>query len=124
MTGVALERAGSAPAVDEAVFSQLVADLGAQHIGEVCRLYLDNAAAGIDAVRQALDSGDAEGAADAAHRLKSASGFLGATRLVELCAAVEAGSPPGNPADALIAELCRTADDLDVLVGRVAGAAP
>jgi HPt (histidine-containing phosphotransfer) domain-containing protein len=119
---VALERAGSAPAVDEAVFSQLVADLGAEHIGEVCRVYLETAASGVDAVRRALDSGDAEGAADAAHRLKSASGFLGATRLAGLCAAVEAGSPPGNPGDALAAELRRTAEDLGVLVDRVAGA--
>jgi HPt (histidine-containing phosphotransfer) domain-containing protein len=124
MTAVALERAGSAPAVDEAVFSQLVADLGAQHIAEVCRLYLENAAAGVDAVRRALDSGDVEGAADAAHRLKSASGFLGATRLADLCAAVEAGWPPPNPGDELVAELRRAAADLDVLVGRVAGAGP
>jgi HPt (histidine-containing phosphotransfer) domain-containing protein len=124
MARVAPERAGSAPAVDEAVFSRLVVDLGAQHIGEVCRLYLENAASGIDAVRRALDAGDADGAAQAAHRLKSASGFLGATRLADLCAAVEGGSPPGNPGDALVAELRRASQDLDLLVGRVAGAGP
>jgi len=124
MTRVALEHAGSAPAVDEAVFSKLAADLGAQHIGEVCRLYLENAASGIDAVRRALDSGDADGAAEAAHRLKSASGFLGARRLADLCAAVEGGSPPENPGDALVAELRRTSEDLEMLVGRVAGAGP
>ena len=122
MTRVALERARSAPGVDEAVFAQLVADLGAQHIEEVCRLFLENAAAGIGAIRQALDAGDTKGAAEAAHRLKSASGFLGATRLADLCAAVEAGSSAGDPADALAAELRRTSDDLRVLVGRVAGA--
>jgi HPt (histidine-containing phosphotransfer) domain-containing protein len=124
MTCVALERARSAPAVDEAVFLQLVADLGAQHIAEVCRVFLENAASGIDAVSRALDAGDARRAADAAHRLKSASGFLGATRLAGLCAAVEAGSDPRDPADALAAELRRTTDDLDVLVERVAGAGP
>ena len=122
MTRVALERARSAPTVDEAVFSQLVADLGAQHIEEVCRVFLATAASGIDAVRRALDSADATGAADAAHRLKSASGFLGATRLADLCAAVEAGSTAGNPGDDLAAELRRTSDDLLALVKRVAGA--
>jgi HPt (histidine-containing phosphotransfer) domain-containing protein len=124
MTRVAPERAGSAPAVDEAAFSQLVADLGAEHIGEVCRLYLEHAASEIDAVTRALDSGDGERAAEAAHRLKSASGFLGAARLADLCAAVEAGSPAGNPAEALVAELRRTAVDLGVLVDRATGAIP
>lgn len=102
------------------MFSHLVADLGAEHIDEVCRLFLENAALGVAAVRQALDAGDQNGAAEAAHRLKSASGFLGATRLAGLCAAIEAGSPAGG--DALAAELRRTTDDLHTLVGRVAGA--
>lgn len=124
MTRVALERARSAPAVDEAVFSQLVADLGTQHIEAVCRLFLDNAASGIDAVRRALDAGDAAAAAEAAHQLKSASGFLGATRLADLCAAVEAGATARNPGRALTAELRRTSDDLLGLVARVAGAGP
>jgi HPt (histidine-containing phosphotransfer) domain-containing protein len=104
------------------VFDRLVTDLGAQHIGEVCRLFLENAAREVDAVRQALDAGDAAGAADAAHRLKSASGFLGATRLAQLCATVEAGSPARNAAAALAAELRRTSADFDVLVGRLARA--
>ena len=104
------------------MFSQLVADLGAEHIEEVCRLFLENAALGVDAVRQALASGDGEGAAQAAHRLKSASGFVGATGLADLCAAVEAGAPAPNPADAMAAELRRASDDFGVLVGRVAGA--
>ena len=122
MTRVPLERARSAPAVDEAVFSRLVADLGAQHIEGVCRVFLEHAASGIDAVRHALDSHDPERAAEAAHRLKSASGFLGATGLANLCAAVEAGSPDQNAGEALAAELRRTSEDLVLLVGRVAGA--
>lgn len=104
------------------MFDRLVTDLGAQHIGKVCRVFLENAAAGVDAVRQALGAGDAAGAADAAHRLKSSSGFLGATGLAELCADVEAGSPAPDTGDALAAELRRASEDLEVLVGRVAGA--
>lgn len=104
------------------MFSQLVTDLGAEHIEEVCRLFLENAASGVDAIRQALDSHDAKGAAEAAHRLKSASGFMGATQLADLCAAVEAESPAGNPGEVLAAELRRTSDDLDALVERLAAA--
>lgn len=122
MTRVDPERPRSAPAVNGAVFSQLVADLGAEHIAEVCRVFLENAASEVDGVRQALDADDAKGAAEAAHRLKSASGFLGATRLAQLCAAVEAGSPAADPGEALAAELQRTSDDLQALVGRMAGA--
>ena len=102
------------------MFDRLVADLGAQHIGEVCRVFLENATAEVNAVRQALGAGDAAGAADAAHRLKSSSGFLGATGLAELCDDVQAGSPAGDTGDALAAELRRASADLDVLLGRLA----
>lgn len=123
MTRVAPEGAGPGPAVDEAVFAQLVADLGAEHIGEVCQVFLRNAASGIEDVRTALDADDLAAAAQAAHRLKSASGFLGAVRLAELCAAVEAG-PAGEAAQGLHDELQRTSVDLGLLVGRVAPAGP
>ena len=119
---MAPERARSAPAVDEAVFSELVADLGAEHIDGVCRVFLANAASGVAAVRQAVEAHDAKAAALAAHRLKSASGFIGATRLAALCAAVESGEAAGNPSEALAVELRRASGDLHVLVGRVAGA--
>ena len=108
------------PAVDEAVFAQLVAALGAEHVAKICQLFLENAESGIHAVRQALDSDDALAAADAAHRLKSASGFIGAARLAALCASVEAGTPPGDTGEAMVAELQRTSVDLDLLVGRIA----
>lgn len=102
------------------MFSRLVADLGAEHIEEVSRLFLENAALCVNAVRRSLDAGDAQGAAKAAHRLKSSSGFIGATTLVDLCTEVESGS--GDRGDALAAELHRTSAELDALVGRVAGA--
>lgn len=124
MTRVAPEGAGRGPAVDEAVFAQLVADLGAEHIGEVCEVFLRNAASGVEAVRTALDADDVAAAADAAHRLKSASGFLGAVRLAGLCAAVEAGHAGGGAAEVLSNELQRTSVDLGLLVGRVAPTGP
>ena len=122
MTRVAPERARSAAAVDEAVFLRLAADLGTEHIEEVCLVFLENAALGVDAVRQALDAEDAKGAAEAAHKLRSGSGFMGATRLADLCAAVEGGSPAANSGEALVVELRRTSEALHLLLGRVAGA--
>jgi len=110
------------PAVDEAVFANLAADLGAGHIDEVSRVFLDNASVAVDRVRACLASGDLSGAARAAHGLKSASGFMGATGLVSLCAAVEAGAPPAGAGELLTAELVRTAGDLNLLVKRMCGA--
>ena len=104
------------------MFFRLVDDLGAEHIEEVCRVFLENATLGIAAVRRALDAGDGSGAAEAAHGLKSSSGFLGASRLAGLCAAIEAGTPAAHPGDALAEELRRISDELHVLVGCVAGA--
>ncbi|HWI03924.1 MAG TPA: Hpt domain-containing protein, partial [Acidimicrobiales bacterium] len=68
----------------------------------------------------AVDSDNVAAAAEAAHRLKSASGFLGAVGLAGLCAAVEAGDAAGDPGEALTAELRRTSDSLDLLVERIA----
>lgn len=120
MTRVAPDGAGPTSAVDETVFSQLVADLGPEHIGEVCQVFLQNATAGVQAVRTALDADDTAAAADAAHRLKSASGFLGAVRLASLCAALEDGYAAGDPVETLTEELRRTSADLGILVARVA----
>jgi HPt (histidine-containing phosphotransfer) domain-containing protein len=83
-------------------------------------LFLGNAALGIDAIHRALDADDTVAAADAAHRLKSASGFLGASRLASLCAEIEAGAASEDVEEALTVELRRTAADLEVLVGRIA----
>jgi HPt (histidine-containing phosphotransfer) domain-containing protein len=83
-------------------------------------LFLGNAALGIDAIHRALDADDTVAAADAAHRLKSASGFLGASRLARLCSEIEAGAARAHVGEALTVELRRTAADLDVLVGRMA----
>ncbi len=80
----------SGPVIDDVVFDRLVADLGAEHIQGVCRVFLANAATGIDAVAVALAAGDVAEVAHATHRLKSSSGFLGARRLVALCADIEA----------------------------------
>jgi len=79
----------AAPRVDRAVVGQLVTDLGAGPVVDVCDVFLADGRAGLDAIRSACASGDAGTAAGTAHRLKSASGFLGAPRVAALCAEIE-----------------------------------
>jgi HPt (histidine-containing phosphotransfer) domain-containing protein len=105
--------------VDEGVLAQLAVDLGPRHVEEICRLFLENATREVRAVSQALDAGDPERAALSAHRLKSASGFVGANGLVDLCAEVESGAATRDLGDLLSDELERTAAELNVSVGRL-----
>jgi HPt (histidine-containing phosphotransfer) domain-containing protein len=102
------------------VLVQLVVDLGREHTEEICRLFLHNAAREVHAVGEALDAGDAASAARSAHRLKSASGFVGATGLAALCADIEAGAATPAFRDILGGELELTAAELERSVGRLA----
>lgn len=106
--------------VDEAVLAQLVLDLGPGQAEEICRLFLENASREVHAVGRALDAGDSKAAARSAHRLKSASGFIGATGLATLCAEVEAGPPAQGFGAILAGELEQTAAELSLSVGRLA----
>lgn len=103
--------------VDEAVLAQLAVDLGAENATAICRLFLENAATEVHAVGLALAAGDPAAAARTAHRLRSSSGFVGATGMAALCADIEAGHAVG---DALAAELERTTADLNRSVERLA----
>jgi HPt (histidine-containing phosphotransfer) domain-containing protein len=106
--------------VDEAVLAQLAVDLGSAHAEEICRLFLENATREVQAVSRALAAGDREVAARSAHRLKSASGVVGATGLASLCAEVEAGPPTRSLGSLLAGELEQTAAELNLSVGRLA----
>lgn len=75
--------------IDQTVLARLVDDLGREHVVEVCELFLADAREGVRAVRTAGEAGDADGAARSAHRLKSASGFVGAGGLSALCREIE-----------------------------------
>ena len=85
---VTTEGSGPTP-VDVTALTRLADDLGPAHLAEVCDLFLVEADELVGAVRAACGTGDADAAARAAHRLKSASGFLGASGLSSLCAEVE-----------------------------------
>ncbi len=106
--------------VDGSVLTQLAVDLGADHAAEICRLFLESATREVQTVGTALDVGDTAGAARSAHRLKSASGFVGATGLATLCAEVEAGAPTPALRHLLVDELEQTAVELDLTVRRFA----
>jgi HPt (histidine-containing phosphotransfer) domain-containing protein len=87
--GVVTTEGPGPPPVDVAALVRLADELGPAHLAEVCELFLSDGYELLAAARAACDSGDADAAARAAHRLKSASGFLGAGRLCSLCAEVE-----------------------------------
>ena len=75
--------------VDVTALAQLADDLGPARLAEVCNLFVADADELVGAIRAGYGSGDADAAASAAHRLKSASGFLGASRLSSLAAEAE-----------------------------------
>lgn len=78
-----------ASGIDRAVLGALIADLGRAEVAEVCVLFLADARGRLDALASACDSGDADGVASAAHRIRSAAGFLGATGVATLCRDIE-----------------------------------
>jgi two-component system, sensor histidine kinase and response regulator len=63
---------------------------------EIAKIYLDDAPARLDAIRDAVARGDAPALATAAHAFKSGSGNLGATAVHDLCAELEAMGKEGR----------------------------
>jgi len=87
--------AGTAAPLDGRALDQLRAlqRAGAPSVlARVIGLYDTEAPAVLEAMRRAAAAGDADGLRRAAHKLKSTSATLGATRLTELCRALEAAA--------------------------------
>jgi HPt (histidine-containing phosphotransfer) domain-containing protein len=111
----------AASRVDARVVSRLVDDLGPDHAAEVCAVFLGDAAETVRAVDAARASGDADAAARLAHRLKSASGFVGAAGVSGLCAEIERLARDGRLVevgpriDLLVGELGRVSTELSAL---------
>ena len=63
---------------------------------EIAKIYLDDAPARLDAIRDAVARADAHALATAAHAFKSGSGNLGATAVHDLCAELEAMGKEGR----------------------------
>ena len=98
-----------------------MADLGRDPVAEVCGIFLSDGRNAVAVMRSACASGDAGAVARRAHRLKSASGFLGAAGVGALCRQIEELAATGRldevPArlDALATELELAAEAVDEL---------
>ena len=71
-----------------------------EFLAELIDLFLNDTPAQLEALRNAVGTGDAEGVASAAHRLKGSSGNMGAESLSALCLHVEKSSN-GNQLEGL-----------------------
>src|SRR5262245_5528935 len=77
-------------------------------VRQVMRLYLDSVPPLIGELRRAGAAGDLAALRNAAHSLKSSSANVGATRLAEMCKAVERAAQAGHLGDDL-----PSADDIE-----------
>lgn len=117
-------------AVDETVVAQLVADLGPAAAAEVCRVYVADAREAVGALVAAFDAGDASGLARCAHRLKSASAFVGLGGIAALCRDIETGArqgrlgPLGTRVVLLAGEIEHATQELVGVVRRLSGRSP
>ncbi len=65
-------------------------------VRQMVSIFIDHSAGRIDALRSALDAGDLDGAAGAAHTLKGSSRQLGLTEMAEACLALEQACKGGD----------------------------
>ena len=65
-------------------------------VRQMVSIFIDHSAGRIDALRSALDAGDLDGAAGAAHTLKGSSRQLGLTEMAEACLTLEQACKRGD----------------------------
>ena len=89
------------PAVDPEALDRLLDMTGGdpEFLGELIDTFLEDGTAQLDALRSALESGDADEAVRPAHSLKSNSASMGADRLADLARALETDARAGAVAD-------------------------
>jgi len=81
--------------------------------GAVVTMYLEDAAASLDALRSASATGDAAAVAHVAHRLKGSSGIVAAASVAQLCQQlVDDPRAAAGTIDELAAELTRVREQL------------
>lgn len=65
-------------------------------VRQMVSIFIDHSAGRIDALRSALDAGDLDGVAGAAHTLKGSSRQLGLSEMADACLALEQACKAGN----------------------------
>lgn len=75
--------------IDEAVFAELVESAGADFVPELIDSFLEDAPAGLQALRTAAEAGDAQAFRREAHSLKSNGHTFGAMAFAEAARALE-----------------------------------
>lgn len=69
-------------------------------VGRIVGVFLEDAPVKIDALRRAVDDNDLVAVSMVAHTLRGGCGYVGATRLAELCAVVESAAESGDVTEA------------------------
>jgi two-component system, sensor histidine kinase and response regulator len=94
---------GDPPTVD---LSVLESRRGPQKEGEpdklarIVTLFIDDVPLRIDALRRAVERGEAQEVEETAHMLKGGSGYMGAARMVEICTKLQEAGISGDLSDA------------------------
>jgi histidine phosphotransfer protein HptB len=86
------------PLIDPVTFQELQDSTGADFVVELVDTFLEEAPAMLQALRDALDKGDADAFRRAAHSLKSNGQTFGAQGLAGLARELELGGLPASPA--------------------------
>lgn len=82
--------------IDHGAIEALVEDIGVEDVIELLDVYLDDAPQQLRSLQAALEAGDVQGMAAAAHRMKSTSAMVGASRLAEISQEVEDRARAGD----------------------------
>jgi CheY-like chemotaxis protein len=106
------------PLVDHAYLDQLAADIGADGVKEVVRLFLEEGPARLTAIRRAMDRDDIQTVRCEAHALSGAARNVGLTRLGEAAYALQIATEGPGPSPAAIAALAVLMDRTMPLAAR------
>ena len=82
--------------IDRAAIESLRELGGSEMLSELAEMFFDDAQSGIDAIRGAVERGDAQTVERAAHTLKGSSGNMGAKRMAALCGELQDASASGD----------------------------
>ena len=88
----------SQASIDAAVLGELRESMGGddEFVTELLETYLDDGAAQLGAIEEAIAAGDPAALVRPAHTLKSSSATVGALRLAELCRGLETAGRSGS----------------------------